>query len=162
MADKRLFLPVILLTMPLVSVFSQEIGDFWVCPAGEASYYGASSPAYGGGFAFGYGKGTAIGLKAAFFASPEGTTTIELNFFFRLFFLGAEAASGPFLQIMGGPAIFAADAGSTAVPSELGTVSAGLGFGWGFILNNRWFIEPFVRAGYPYLIGAGVSAGMRF
>ena len=148
-------------------VFGQSEGrqareDIWICPGGEFAMYSISSAAYGGGFALGYGSGTSIGLRAAWFLSPDGTNTLELGFLFRLYFLGANAFSGPFIQFTGGSVLFFADNNSISIPSEFGTISAGLSFGWRFLFMNRWFVEPSIRAGYPYIAGAGLSAGIRF
>jgi hypothetical protein len=48
------------------------------------------------------------------------------------------------------------------MPSEVGTISIGLGVGWRFLLGNLFFIEPAIRGGFPYIVGAGLSAGVRF
>ena len=134
--------------------------DFWVCPVAEVIMYSVSSTAYGGGLALGYGNGASIGFKAAYLVDADGqVTTLELNFLFRWYFLGS--GSGPYLQINGGPAFFA-QYESMAIPSEIGTVSAGLSVGWRFLLGRYWFIEPGIRGGYPYIAGAGLSAGFRF
>ncbi|ULQ60846.1 hypothetical protein K7I13_06155 [Brucepastera parasyntrophica] len=42
-------------------------------------------------------------------------------------------------------------------PAILGGLAAGYRFVFG-----SWFVEPFGRGGYPFLWGAGVSAGLRF
>jgi len=147
--------------IPAFPAFSQADGSFWISPAAEMSMYDASNAAFGGGLALGCGSGVSVGLKASFFASAGGISTIELNFLLRYFFLGADAVSGPFLQLTAGPAFFFRQDDSIAIPSELGMVSAGLAFGWRFLFN-RLFIEPAIRGGFPYLFGAGLSAGVRF
>ncbi|MDR2479844.1 MAG: OmpA family protein [Treponema sp.] len=40
-----------------------------------------------------------------------------------------------------------------------GSPSAGLTLGSRIKLSNKWFIEPYIRGGYPYLGGIGVLAG---
>jgi len=140
----------------------RERGDIWLSPCGETAIYGVSGPAVGGGIALGYGSGTSIGLKAAWFLCPDGTSTLELSFLFRLYFPKAGAFSGPFLQFTGGPALFFTESGELKIPAEHGMVTAGLSFGWRFLFMNRWFVEPSIRGGYPYLVGAGLSAGVRF
>jgi hypothetical protein len=165
MSKKYLFVFLLCVLIPSVVVFAQAEskrgGDFWICPFGETAFYGIKNAAFGGGFAFGYGSGISIGLKAALFASTENTSTLELNFLFRVYLSGSRAYSGPFLQFAGGPAVFA-QSGGIKIPSELGMIQAGLSFGWRFLFFNRWFIEPAVRGGYPYIAGAGLSAGVRF
>jgi hypothetical protein len=162
MMKKSLFLPVFCLLIPAVTVFAGADDDVWLCPGAETAMYGVSSLAYGGGFAVGYGKGISMGLKAAWFTSSEGTTTLELNFLLRYFIFGVDAVSGPFLQLTAGPALFAGKGTDIAIPSEFGIISAGLSFGWRFLFLNRWFVEPSIRGGYPYAAGAGLSAGVRF
>jgi len=137
-----------------------ESGDFWICPGFETAMYSRSGISLGGSLALGYGKGASLGLKAAYFVSPDNTT-LELNFLLRMYLQGALAYSGPFLQFSGGPTLFA-DETAVGFPARLGSISAGLAFGWRFLFKDRWFVEPAIRAGYPFLIGGGLSAGIRF
>jgi hypothetical protein len=97
--------------------------------------------------------------------------TVELNFLLRFYLLratGAEAGhqgvsnSGLFLQLNGGPVIFARNTDDITMPSKTGTFSGGLSLGWRFHLGRYFFLEPAVRGGYPYMAGAGLSAGARF
>jgi len=135
--------------------------DFWISLGGEASMYSSSGIAYGGSFAFGYGSGSSIGLRAAYFFNEDGIDTFEICLLLRFYLLGKNAYTGPFLQFLGGPSLYNRS-GSFAIPSDIGMVSAGLSFGWRFLFANRWFVEPAIRAGYPYIVGASVSAGVRF
>jgi len=141
------------------AVFAQE--DFWISLNGDGALYSSSGFAFGGGLSLGYGKGASIGIKAVYYFSSDDVNTLELNFILRFYLLGAGRYSGPFLQFMGGPSFFNHEEG-VAIPSEVGMISAGLSFGWRFLIVDRWFIEPAVRGGYPYLFGAGLSAGVRF
>jgi hypothetical protein len=136
--------------------------DFWISPGMETSLYGMEDIAYGGVFTFGYGNGVSIGLRGAFFSSHEGISTIELNFLLRFFLQGVDALSGLFIQLAVGPVIIAGFGEDISFPSNIGALSAGASLGWRFLFANRWFLEPAVRAGYPYLAGAGLSAGVRF
>jgi len=142
-----------------VEVLPKE-GDFWICPGFETALYSRSGLAYGGSLALGYGKGASIGLKAAYFFSSDNTT-LELNFLLRFHLRGAYAYSGPFFQFIGGSVLFA-DEANVGIPATTGSISAGLAFGWRFLFKDRWFIEPAIRGGYPFLGGAGLSAGVRF
>jgi len=135
--------------------------DFWIGPVVEMTIYSVSDPAFGGGLAFGYGKGVSIGLKGVWIMNDE-LATIELSFLLRFYLLGMQSYSGPFLQITAGPSLFFRNEDAIAIPSKLGMISAGLSFGWRFILGKNWFIEPAVRGGYPFIVGAGVSGGFRF
>jgi len=168
----RIFLFVLALCflIPAVAVFAQEDepektpikrGDFWISLGGDTALYSVSGAAFGGSFALGYGSGSSVGLKAVYFFWEEGIDTLEINVILRFYLLGANAYSGPYLQLMGGPALFSYTDEFT-IPSEWGTISAGLCFGWRFLFLDRWFVEPAVRGGYPYIFGAGISAGVRF
>jgi len=161
MMKRSAFFVMLCLLLPVMTVFAGENDDFWLCPGAETAMYGVSSLAYGGGFSVGYGKGISMGLKAAWYTSGEGTTALELNFLLRYFIFGMEAVSGPFLQLLAGPTLFATGGDNIAVPSEYGMISAGLSFGWRFLFGGRWFVEPSIRGGYPYMAGAGLSAGVR-
>jgi hypothetical protein len=145
--------------LPVLPAFAQD-EDLWICPGAELAMYSSSGAAYGGAAALGYGKGLAIGLKAAWFVDDKEVSTFELSFLLRLYLFGG-SYSGPFIQFNGGPALFFYGA-DVVVPSEMGTICAGLGLGWRFLAGDRWFFEPAIRAGFPYVVGLGLSAGMRF
>jgi len=170
---KRNFLFVLNIFLIAIPTFAQDTasdetpaepppnsGDFWICPGFETAMYSRSGVSYGGSLALGYGKGASLGLKAVFFVSPDNTT-LEINFLLRMYLQGALAYSGPFLQLAGGPVLFAEE-GIANFPTRLGSISGGLSFGWRFLFKDRWFIEPAIRAGYPYIAGANISGGVRF
>ena len=141
-------------------ITKQPREDFFFAIIGEGSIYSYDSLAYGGGIILGYGTGSAVGIKIEGFFNQEGIDVLELNVFLRLYFLGSSAYSGPFVQFMGGTALINRS-DDFSIPSFTGSVSAGLGFGWRFLFKDRWFLEPGARAGYPFIVGAGVSAGFR-
>jgi hypothetical protein len=136
--------------------------DMWVCPVFESGWYSISNIAIGGGAALGYGNRAAIGLKVIYWNDMDGIRSLELNFLLRFYIFGRMERSGLFAQVNGGPVIFARDEGNLAVPSGIGTFSAGFSVGWRFLFGRYFFVEPAVRAGYPYIAGAGLSAGVRF
>jgi hypothetical protein len=147
------------------SAAPRQRGDFWACPGAEAVFFSSSGISAGGGFAAAYGSKTSMGFKAAwFFDMNNELDALELNFLFRYYFMGAENApsAGPYLQLTGGPALLFARAEDVSIPAKWGAVSAGLTFGWRFFLGKFMFVEPYVRAGYPYIAGAGVSGGVHF
>ena len=162
---KNLLFLALVLFLPVSAVFAQdaaEQGDFWMCPGTEIAFYSPVGPANGGGLALGYGRGTSIGVKAMYLLDTEGLSTLELSFLLRCYILKSMHYSGPFVQFTAGPVLFAPDNGSIALPAKFGVISAGLYAGWRFLLGNTWFVEPSIRAGYPYIVGAGVSAGFHF
>jgi len=149
--------------LPISPVYAQEKaverGDFWICPGGEIAMFSISNIAYGGSLSLGYGNRFAIGVKAAWLIDgKEEITTLEINFLFRWHILNAN--SGLYIQLACGPAVFTQYEKMT-VPARLGAVSAGIDLGWRFLLGRYWFIDGAFRAGYPYITGAGISAGVR-
>jgi hypothetical protein len=138
------------------SLPSLERDDFWICPVTEINLYSLSGPAaFGGGLALSYGSVGFYGLRALCAADQNGFITLEITASVRLFLFAPH--SGFFIQIEGGPAFFF-DNGRSAWWLPVTGVTAG----WRFLLGERWFIEPAVRAGYPYIGGGGLSAGFRF
>jgi hypothetical protein len=153
------------------AVFAQETADeladgppssreeFFIAANGETLLYGRDHLAYGGGLTLGYGTGLSLGIKFLVAIDRESFFCTELLFFLRFYFLGVNAGSGPYIQLNGGPVIVS---DSKPEVSNYGSISAGLTAGWRVPLGDSWFIEPFVRGGYPYMFGAGLSGGLRF
>jgi len=139
--------------------------DFWICFGADRAFYAMDEFLYGANISFGYGTGSSIGIRFAWFISQDGIDALEINFLLRYYFfrpLPAKAAyHGPFVQVMGGPVIFYRPIDFT-LPSNSGSVAAGIKAGWRFVLADMVFIEPSVRGGYPYLFGAALTAGLRF
>ena len=127
--------------------------------------YSQTGYAFGGNFSLGYGSGSSIGLIASLYFSEEGINTLELNLLLRFYLLKAAhdrlAYGGPFLQLMAGPSFFNRS-GDFSFPSSSGMFNAGLCLGWRFVFADRFFVEPAIRGGYPYMLGAALSAGLRF
>ena len=145
-------------------VFAQaesEHEDFWISMSGDGSMYSSSGLAFGGGLSFGYGSGLSIGIKAVWYFGAEDLNTFELNVILRFYLEGQQAYSGPFIQFMGGPTFYGFME-SAAIPAEVGMISAGLCFGWRFLFVDSLFIEPSIRVGFPYIVSAAISLGIRF
>jgi len=140
--------------------------DFWVCPGAEMALYSPSGVSVGGSLAVVYGGRLSIGFSTAwFFDTNNELDALEMNFMLRYFFMGtAEStlSAGPYLQLTGGPALFFDKAENASIPAKWGRASAGLTFGWRFLFGKLFFAEPYIRVGYPYIVGAGVSAGVHF
>lgn len=132
--------------------------DFFIAPFGETVGFGWDGMAYGGGAALGYGDGSAIGLRFLYAQDTYNFVFMELQCFLRVYFFNLNANTGPFVQVSGGPVIYA-----DTMPgiSGHGNISAGISAGWRFSAGEHWYIEPVVRTGYPYLFGAGISTGFR-
>jgi hypothetical protein len=164
-----------IIALGIIPVFAQNrasvFEDLWVCPVFESGFYGISNIALGGGAALGYGDKVAIGLKAVYWNDMDKVRALELNLLARFYFSHMTRAgvfwadawhSGLFIQFNGGPVIFTRDDNNIAIPAEMYMISAGLSLGWRFLLGEHFFVEPAVRAGYPYIAGTGLSAGVRF
>ena len=141
---------------------SPQGSDFFIAPLTEIIGYGRKAPAVGGGFALGAGDGVAIGFRLfyAFAFGAESVNTLELALFMRFYPFGPKADTGLFVQANIGAVMYARE-NAVSFPAQAGSISAGLAAGWRFPFGNRWYIEPAVRTGYPYIFGAGVSAGFR-
>jgi hypothetical protein len=127
----------------------------------ETALFSAKSLAYGGGLVLGWDGGAALGLRAACFTDPENIVALELCVFFRLYLPRLQTPRGLFLQINGGSSIYSLGS-LPGLPAQTGMFSAGIQAGWRFVFNKRFYLEPAVRAGYPYIAGAGLSAGYLF
>jgi len=139
----------------------REAQDFWLCPGAEAAMYSISNFAYGPSLSLGYGNRISIGFNGAFFFDgAKEVNTLELNLLFRWYIL--QPVSGLFLQLNGGPAFFFEDKEIFDSDSQLGVFSISLCLGWRFLLGKRFFMEACIRGGYPFIAGAGISAGLHF
>jgi hypothetical protein len=142
-------------------------GEFFAGVSAETALYSVDAAAFGGSLAAGYGFDIgAIGVRLDYLVDTGGLTTFApalfVRFYLPLFVNDAPPfRSGPFLQFSLGPSFHARD---PRLPPDavVGTVSAALFAGWRFLLGDRWYVEPALRAGTPFLAGAGVAAGLRF
>jgi hypothetical protein len=142
---------------------SAQSEDFWICPSAETAFYSPVSYSYGGGVTAAMGSGISLGLKASWFLDKDNQLDVlEFDFLLRVYFGGDAACSGLFFQFIGGPAIYFDRERSATISARIGTISAGFAIGWRFLFGKYFFVEPFMRGGYPYIAGAGLSAGVHF
>ncbi|MCL2722296.1 MAG: hypothetical protein FWD47_13285, partial [Treponema sp.] len=80
--------------------------NIFISPVIETALYGYENINYGGGIAFGYGTGAAIGIRLVMFVDFDGGSALEFNCFIKYFVFGKETYSGLFINIMAGPVIF--------------------------------------------------------
>ena len=158
---KRILLAILTAVIVNTAVSAQSEEYFFIAPLAEAAGYSHHSIAYGGGLTVGTGSGSAIGMGFLYFTDPENFVFMEILVFMRFYFFGRQASTGPFLQLIGGPVIYA-DSNPNPSSYSYGNFSAGLGAGWRFPLGERFYIEPAVRFGHPYVFGGGISTGVRF
>lgn len=156
-----LFLLFALTTAVFAQTESETKDDFWISVNGDGTFYGSSGLTFGGGLSLGYGSGSSIGIKAMWYVSTDNVNVFELNFIVRFYLQGSQAYQGPFVQFMGGPTFYNSME-AAAIPAEVGMISAGFCFGWRFLFLDRWFVEPSIRAGFPYIAAVGAAAGVRF
>ncbi|MCL2193869.1 MAG: OmpA family protein [Treponema sp.] len=106
-----------------------------------------------------------IGSKNQINFSPEGDRTmivsLETQAYLRWNFLrfGSSMINNIFLQ--GGVGIMAVYRGND-VQMTRGSVLADGTLGITIPISDRWHVEPSVRAGYPFIMGAAITAGRRF
>ena len=126
----------------------------------ELNAYSRQNAAAGGGFFAGFdlNRYFAAGLKIGFFHNMGTIATLEPLAFFRYYILRQQRPPG-----LGG--FFVQAETGYAACFEYGEAfhafSGGLSAGWRIVTKN-WGIEPAVRFGYPYIWGAGITAGYRF
>lgn len=119
------------------------------------------APAIGVGFNYGFSRKISAGIKLLashdLHEKDNDLTVIEPIAAIRFYIVSptGEPASGLFLEGLVGASILLVNSDTKAV----GNIGGGLGYR--FTLGS-FYIEPAFRAGYPYLFGLGVSAGIRF
>jgi hypothetical protein len=163
MRVKLIVLCIFLCVPPLFAqnrTFAQE--EIWVTSVLETSLFSVSGLAFGGGAALGYGDDVSYGLRVVYFSDTDDVKTLELNFLLRYYLPFRTTNSGFFIQFTGGPVLFAQDGDSIAMPSEIGSISAGLSLGWRLFFRYHLYLDTSVRVGYPYFLGIGLSAGFYF
>lgn len=114
------------------------------------------SAAFGGGLtsAMDLNEMFSVGVKISFSAALDTVNTLDTAALFR-YYLPLKF-SGLFVQAELGGAFYFYDGGN--YPAFLGGVTAG----WRYNVADHWYLEPFVRGGYPFIYGIGLSAGTSF
>ena len=119
------------------------------------------SPSIGIVFNYGLTRNFSVGVNFItsfdLYEKNNSVLTVESLLTSRFYLVSptGEPLSGLFLEAMGGVSFL-------FINSELdNAANAGGVIGFRFVLN-KIYVEPVLRAGYPYLFGAGVGAGIRF
>jgi len=134
--------------------------DFYLAFLGESIGYSRSGAAFGGGVALGGSfSGMGLGMTLLYTKDAENILSLEALIHFRLYLSRVKDNTGLFLQAEGGAALFSYEQFEI---TDYYALSAGLAAGWRFPLTAGLYIEPVIRAGYPYILGGGVSLGFRF
>jgi len=95
-----------------------------------------------------------LGLRISLSSNMDTVITLEPAAFFR-YYLPLKI-EGFFVQAELGAAFFFEDGKN--YPAFLG----GLAFGWRYNIGNKWYIEPSIRGGYPFVWGVGFLTGLHF
>jgi hypothetical protein len=133
---------------------------FFIAPLIEIPGYSRKGPAFGGGLSLGAGDGVTIGCRFLYAIDTESVHTLEIAIFMRFYLNHNNAVTGPFIQFNTGASIHALNS-FPSFPAEAGGLSVDLAAGWRFPLGRRWYIEPAIRAGYAFILGAGVAFAYR-
>jgi len=157
---KNIFITVVFFLVFIYSSYAQSSrAEIAVAPAAEAVMFGYSGFAYGGGICADYGTDKAAGIKLLYAMDADKFIFVEFQVFVRYYFFGDGQASGLFLQGSSGLVFFSLERPEY---TGYGSISAGLGAGWRYLIGKRFFAEAAVRAGYPYAFGGLITAGVRF
>ena len=123
------------------------------------------APAGGISFDYSFARRFSVGLKAIISydiiesGKDDDNTVITVEPLASLRFYTVsptgEPCTGLFLEAQAGAAIFSVNDEIRKVPS----VGGGIGYR---IPCKSVYVEPYLRGGYPYMIGAGIHLGVRF
>jgi hypothetical protein len=151
----------LIMCITLVSlVEAQEAKQFSLGLGIEANMYARRGVALGTAVSADYGflPNLAAGIKFGFSHNLARIMALEPEVFARWY---AGDVKGLFLFVQAGlgtSVIFEdRSEGRKAHPAVMGNLAAGLR-----IPLKQWYVEPYLRTGYPFIWGAGVSAGRRF
>ena len=139
---------------PVFASDSINIGDMFFGIAAEANANTREGAAIGGAFSFGieFLNQFASGIRVIFSHDTESIFTVEPLAFFR--YCLPLGIPGFFVQAEMGASVFIED--DKSYPA----FSIGAAAGWRFKITDMFYIEPYVRAGYPFIWGAGLTAGL--
>jgi len=134
--------------------------DLFVALLAEGLGYSRYNVAFGGGILFGGSwDGKGVGLRLFYAQDAEDFIFLEALAHMRFYLSREKNNTGIFLQAEVGIVFFSyEELEITDYCSFVGGISAG----WRFMIYKQWYIEPFIHVGYPYIFGAGFSAGFKF
>jgi len=96
----------------------------------------------------------AAGINLTACTDVEGNNAIEPTLLVRRYFFGQY--TGFFVQVDFGIVIITAFEETTIM------YTGGVRCGYRFLFGNVFHVEPYIRAGYPFLAGVGVILGLRY
>jgi hypothetical protein len=103
----------------------------------------------------------ALGLRGAMFNDAKSVTATEVQVTLRFYLPEMKALKSAFFftQLGFGAAFYSEE--ERSINSYLLDATAGFRF-YGNKALYRFYLEPYIRAGFPLLFSAGISAGRRF
>ncbi len=112
------------------------------------------STAMGGNVVLGYdmNKNFALGLNTVYSHDMNVVSTLESMVMVRYYL----PVTSSFLQAEAGGSLSTTEGKNSVAP--LGGLTAGMRLE----MENRWYLEPTLRGGYPFTWGAGVTLGKKF
>jgi hypothetical protein len=152
----KAFLLFILLIILISLVEAQEQKQFALGLGVEGNMNTRKGAALGGIISADYGiiPNLAAGIKFGFSHNFNRILTLEPELFVRWYFWALKDLS-VFAQAGLGTSVIFED--GAPHPAVLGDISAGLRIPLG-----QWYVEPYLRTGYPLIWSAGLGAGYRF
>jgi hypothetical protein len=159
---KKYFFILFIVCVVTVNAQGTDKQDIFIAPLVEVINYSQDGISFGAGIALGAGNGAALGLRFLYAVDAESIHTLEMAVLLRFYLLHwPDGITGPFVQLNAGAALFSKD--KAALPPALaGAISIGLAAGWRFEVARRIYLEPYIRLGYPYRAGAGLSIAFKF
>jgi hypothetical protein len=154
--EKRVFLLCMLIILTAVFVCAQEAHRIFLGVGIEGNLNSRQDMAMGQHLTFDYGINRVLsaGLKWGFSHNFNQLYVLEPEAFVRWYFKKFSSAF-LFLQADLGASIIFSE--SAVYPLMMGGITGGIRFPL-----NHWYIEPYVRGGYPFMVGAGANIGYRF
>ena len=142
---------------------SEKRPDIFIAPLAEVIGFSKEGASFGGGLAIGAEEnGKAMGLRFLYAVDSESVSIMELNVLMRFYFFEKDTHNGLFVQLNGGCTLFSHERDNGLPEEDAGGFSVGVTAGWRFPFSKYFFVEPYIRAGYPYIAGLGVAAGFIF
>ena len=162
---KIVFLVFFLIILSLFPAAAQtnnsNLPDIFVAPIVEVLGYAREGASLGFGFIAGAGDGIAAGIRLLYTFDSDQVNSLSIDVFMRYYFLGMDANTGIFVQPSMGMVVLNINE-AISFPSESGSITVSIAAGWRVLFQGNFFLEPFVRFGYPYMMGTGLAAGFRF
>ncbi|MDR3167704.1 MAG: hypothetical protein LBT93_07155 [Treponema sp.] len=153
---KQLFLLFMVTSLTANFVYTQETHRLSLGVGIEGNLNSRQGMALGKNFSLDYGinRFLSAGMKAGFSKDFNRILIWEPDAFIRWYFKDFSSFL-LFVQADLGASIILTDA--RVYPVMLGGISGGIRFPL-----DKWYVEPYIRSGYPFILGAGMSAGYRF